>query len=101
MPTKVVRVEPHEVDHGQEWKDRILQNYKIHTARILEGGNFFTARKQHMFNNDVAMYTAKVTSDTEDFIVTLTLMRLFLSTKVAEHYYPNTVILRFANGTIW
>ena len=67
MPTKVVRVEPHEVDHGQEWKDRILQNYKIHTARISEGGNFFTARKQHMFNNDVAMYTAKVTSDTEDF----------------------------------
>ncbi|PHS20379.1 MAG: homogentisate 1,2-dioxygenase [Kangiella sp.] len=67
MPTKVIRVEPYKMDHGQEWKDRILQNYKVHTAQITEGGNFFTSRKKHLFNNDVAMYTAKVTEDTQDF----------------------------------
>jgi homogentisate 1,2-dioxygenase len=67
MPTKVIKVEPYEIDHGREWKDKILQNYKLHTARITDGGNFFTARKQHMFNSDVAMYTARVTDDTDDF----------------------------------
>ena len=67
MPTKVVRVEPYSIDHGQEGKDQILQNYKVHTAQIEDGGNFFTARKKHLFNNDVAMYTAKVTEDTQDF----------------------------------
>jgi len=67
MPTKVIRVEPYNIDHGIEWQDRILQNYKIHTAQLASSGNFFTSRKQHMFNSDVAMYTAKVTEDTEDF----------------------------------
>lgn len=67
MPTKVIKVEPYSLDHGQEWQDKILQNYKIHTAQLDSSGNFFSARKQHMFNADVAMYTAKVTQDTDDF----------------------------------
>jgi homogentisate 1,2-dioxygenase len=67
MPTKVIKVEPYSLDHGQEWQDKILQNYKIHTAHLDSSGNFFSARKQHMFNADVAMYTAKVTQDTDDF----------------------------------
>jgi len=67
MPTKVVKVEPYKIDHGQQWQDQILQNYKVHTAQITEGGNFFTARKLHLFNADVAMSTAKITEGTEDF----------------------------------
>ena len=67
MPTKVIKVEPYSLDHGQEWQDKILQNYKIHTAQLDSSGNFFSARKQHMFNADVAMYTAKVTQDTDYF----------------------------------
>ncbi len=67
MPTKVTKVEPYRLEHGREWQDRILQNYKIHTAQLESSGNFFSARKQHMFNADVAMYTARVTEDTEQF----------------------------------
>lgn len=67
MPTKVIKVEPYNLVHGQEWQDKILQNYKIHTAQLDSSGNFFSARRQHMFNADVAMYTAKVTEDTEHF----------------------------------
>lgn len=67
MPTKVIKVEPYNIEHGCEWKDKILQNYKIHTAQLESAGNFFSARKRQMFNNDVAMYTAKVTEDTNDF----------------------------------
>lgn len=67
MPTKVVKVEPYLIDHGQEWKDQLLQNYKIHTDQLESSGNFFNARKMHLFNHDVAMYTAKVTEDTQDF----------------------------------
>ncbi len=67
MPTKVLEVEPYQLEHGEEWQDKVLQNYKIHTARLQSAGNFFTARKQHMFNADVAMYTAKVTEETDDF----------------------------------
>ncbi len=67
MPTKVLRVEPYEVNHGEEWQDSLLQNYKIHTARGESSGNFYTARRRQVFNNDVALYTAKVTEDTTDF----------------------------------
>lgn len=67
MPTKVIRVEPYLLSHGEEWKDTLLQNYKIHTQRGESSGNFFSARRSHVFNNDVAMYTAKVTEDTSDF----------------------------------
>ena len=67
MPTKVLRVEPYEVNHGEEWHDAMLQNYKVHTFRGESSGNFFTARRRQVFNNDVALYTAKVTEDTSDF----------------------------------
>lgn len=67
MPTKVLRVEPYEIDHGQEWKDTLLQNYKVHTQRGESSGNFFSARRTHVFNHDVAMYTANVTEDTQQF----------------------------------
>ena len=67
MPTKVVKVAPYTIDHGEQWLDKILQNYKVHTAQITDGGNFFSARKKHLYNADVSVYTAKVTEDTEDF----------------------------------
>jgi len=67
MPSKVVRVEPYSLDHGAEWQDTILQNYKIHSQKVDGEGNFFTARKKFLFNADCAIYTAKVTEDTEQF----------------------------------
>jgi homogentisate 1,2-dioxygenase len=67
MPTKVIKVEPYQLSHGEEWKDTLLQNYKIHTQRGQSSGNFYSARQAHVFNQDVAMYTAKVTEDTDDF----------------------------------
>jgi homogentisate 1,2-dioxygenase len=67
MPTKVIKVEPYQLSHGEEWKDTLLQNYKIHTQRSQGGGNFYSARQSHLFNQDVAMYTAKVTEDTDNF----------------------------------
>jgi len=67
MPTKVIKVEPYAIDHGKILNDQILQNYKIHTAKITHGGNFFTARKMQLSNADVAIYTARVTEDTQSF----------------------------------
>ncbi len=67
MPSKVLRVEPYSLQHGDEWNDTLLQNYKAHSMRAESSGNFFTSRIKHMFNNDVAMYTAKVTEDTDLF----------------------------------
>ena len=67
MPSKVVSVEPHQLNHGEEWQDTILQNYKIHSKGADGTGNFFSSRKKMLFNADCAMYTAKVTEDTDDF----------------------------------
>ena len=67
MPTKVLKTEPYKLEHGKEWQDEILQNYKIHTYRLEYGGNFFSSRKKIVFNNDCALYTARVTEDTVEF----------------------------------
>jgi len=67
MPTKVLSVEPVSLSHGETWDDDLIQNYKVHTARLDGGGNFYSARKKLVFNGDVAMYTAKVTTPCEHF----------------------------------
>lgn len=67
MPSKVVRDEPYGLNHGEEWKDTILQNYKIHSKRADATGNFFSARRKMLFNGDCALYTAKVTEPSELF----------------------------------
>ncbi len=67
MPTKTLRVEPYELFHGEEWQDSVIQNYKLNTKKADATGNFFTARRMHNFNNDCAIYTAKVTEDSEQF----------------------------------
>ncbi|WIO74003.1 homogentisate 1,2-dioxygenase [Porticoccaceae bacterium LTM1] len=67
MPCKTLAVDTMSVLHGEEWQDTLLQNYRMDTKKADGEGNFFTARKKHMFNVDVAIYTAKVTEDTEQF----------------------------------
>jgi len=67
MPCKVVRVEPYAIDHGETWEPEFLENYKIHTQKLENTGNFFSARQKLTFNHDVSLYTAKVTEDTEAF----------------------------------
>ncbi|MET1254633.1 homogentisate 1,2-dioxygenase [Aliikangiella maris] len=67
MPCKVSEVKPHQIFHGEQWRDSLLQNYKVHTSQCNSEGNFFESRKMHLFNDDVAIYTAKVTEDTSQF----------------------------------
>ncbi|MCG9721805.1 homogentisate 1,2-dioxygenase [Shewanella sp. Isolate7] len=67
MPTKALEVSPFEVDHGHTWQDTLIQNYKLDAKQADREGNFYSARNKIFFNNDVAMYSAKVTQDTEEF----------------------------------
>ena len=67
MPTKVVRDEPYQLDHGAEWQDAILQNYKAHTRQADASGNFISARRKMVFNADCALYTARVTEASDEF----------------------------------
>ncbi len=67
MPTKALAVAPYHVDHGSGWEDSLIQNYKLDSKEADKAGNFFSARNKIFFNTDVAMYTAKVTGDTEAF----------------------------------
>ena len=67
MPSKVIRVENYSLSHGETWADTPLQNYKCHSMKATSSGNFFSSRIKQMYNNDVALYTANVTEDTELF----------------------------------
>lgn len=67
MPTKALEVSPFEVNHGQTWQDTLIQNYKLDAKLADREGNFYSARNKIFFNNDVAMYSAKVTEATEEF----------------------------------
>ncbi|MCL1058103.1 homogentisate 1,2-dioxygenase [Shewanella gelidimarina] len=67
MPTKALEVAPYRLSHGKDWQDSLIQNYKLDTKLADSEGNFFNARNKIFFNNDVAMYTAKVTEDTDEF----------------------------------
>ncbi len=67
MPCKTLNVEPVKISHGEPWEDSLVQNYKIDTKISDTQGNFFSARSKLMYNADVAIYTAKVTKDTDQF----------------------------------
>ncbi|QYK00014.1 homogentisate 1,2-dioxygenase [Shewanella psychrotolerans] len=67
MPTKALTVAPYNLSHGDTWQDSLIQNYKLDSRQVDRDGNFFSARNKIFFNNDVAMYTAKVTQNTEEF----------------------------------
>lgn len=68
MPTKTVRIERHNrEDAGAVWDDALIQYYKFDTKRADRTGNFFSARNKFMHNDDVAMYSAKVTEDSTQF----------------------------------
>ncbi len=67
MPTKSISVESFAIDHGAAWTDSLVQNYKLDSRQSDGQGNFYSARKKHFYNADVAMYTAKVTEDTSQF----------------------------------
>ncbi|QBF84459.1 homogentisate 1,2-dioxygenase [Shewanella maritima] len=67
MPTKAIDVAPYSVNHGEAWQDALIQNYKLDSKKADTQGNFFSARNKIFFNNDVAMYTAKVTEATDEF----------------------------------
>ncbi|MGI2260170.1 homogentisate 1,2-dioxygenase [Shewanella sp. GXUN23E] len=67
MPTKALDVSALSVTHGEHWQDSLIQNYKLDSRKADRDGNFFTARNKLFFNNDVAMYTARVTEDTKCF----------------------------------
>jgi homogentisate 1,2-dioxygenase len=67
MPTKTLDVSPLGLSHGEPWTDPLVQNYKVDTKEADVRGNFFSARVKLMYNDDVAMYSARVTEDTEQF----------------------------------
>ncbi|MCL1145836.1 homogentisate 1,2-dioxygenase [Shewanella sp. 10N.261.52.F9] len=67
MPTKALSVSPYSLSHGEVWQDSLVQNYKLDTKKADCKGNFFNSRNKIFFNNDVAMYTANVTEDTNEF----------------------------------
>ena len=67
MPTKALEVSALSVEHGQHWQDSLIQNYKLDSRKADRAGNFFSARNKLFFNNDVAIYTARVSEDTDCF----------------------------------
>ncbi|MCF1439542.1 MAG: homogentisate 1,2-dioxygenase, partial [Shewanella sp.] len=67
MPTKALEVSPLSVEHGQPWEDSLIQNYKLDSRKADRAGNFCSARNKLFFNNDVAIYTARVSEDTDCF----------------------------------
>ncbi|ABV87197.1 homogentisate 1,2-dioxygenase [Shewanella pealeana] len=67
MPTKALAVSPYSLSHGEDWQDSLVQNYKLDTKQADCGGNFFSSRNKIFFNNDVAMYTAKVSEECDEF----------------------------------
>jgi homogentisate 1,2-dioxygenase len=67
MPTKTIDIKRHSVDHGEHWEDSLIQYYKFDTIKSDKKGNFFTARNKQLHNDDVALYTAKVSEDTDQF----------------------------------
>ncbi|WP_199911744.1 hypothetical protein [Dongshaea marina] len=67
MPTKSLAMESFSIDHGQAWSDALVQNYKLDSRLADSEGNFFTARNKQFYNQDLAIYTARVTTDTEQF----------------------------------
>ena len=67
MPSKTISIEKHQIEHGSHWDDALIQYYKFDTKDSDGKGNFFTSRKQFLFNDDVALYTAKVSEVTEKF----------------------------------
>lgn len=67
MPTKALEVAPYSLDHGANWEDSLVQNYKLDSRDADREGNFFSARNKIFYNNDLALYTAKVTADTDEF----------------------------------
>ncbi|MGI2121259.1 homogentisate 1,2-dioxygenase [Shewanella baltica] len=67
MPTKALEVAPYSLGHGANWEDSLVQNYKLDSRDADREGNFFSARNKIFYNNDLALYTAKVTADTNEF----------------------------------
>lgn len=67
MPTKALEVAPYSLGHGANWEDSLVQNYKLDSRDADREGNFFSARNKIFYNNDLALYTAKVTADTDEF----------------------------------
>lgn len=67
MPTKALEVAPYSLGHGANWEDSLVQNYKLDSRDADRKGNFFSARNKIFYNNDLALYTAKVTADTDKF----------------------------------
>ncbi|MCE9678576.1 homogentisate 1,2-dioxygenase [Shewanella sp. AS1] len=67
MPTKALSVENYELSHGATWQDSLIQNYKLDAKQADRQGNFFSGRNKIFFNQDVAIYSAKVTEDTQAF----------------------------------
>ena len=67
MPTKALEVAPYSLGHGANWEDSLVQNYKLDSRDADREGNFFSARNKIFYNNDLALYTAKVSADTDEF----------------------------------
>ncbi|MGL4476011.1 MAG: homogentisate 1,2-dioxygenase [Shewanella sp.] len=67
MPTKILENRVFDIDHGDNWQDALIQNYKLDSRLLDKSGNFFSARNKLFYNNDLAMYTAKVSEGTDNF----------------------------------
>lgn len=67
MPTKIIENCGISLEHGEKWQDALIQNYKIQPNLIDKSGNFYTARTKLFFNDDIAIYTAHVTENTDTF----------------------------------
>lgn len=67
LPTKTLSVEATSIDHGKHYQDALRQNYKLDTKQLDHLGDFITARNKIFFNDDLAIYTAKVTDVCDHF----------------------------------
>ena len=61
MPTKTLKVEGARIEHGAAWAEALINTYKVDSSLISSSGDLLTARRQFFYNDDVAVYTAKLT----------------------------------------
>lgn len=67
MPTKILQTEHISIQHGEIWKQPLIQNYKVNTNKLESSGNYIRSRQKIFFNDDIALYSANITQKSSEF----------------------------------
>jgi homogentisate 1,2-dioxygenase len=67
MPSKTLEIEKMQFDHGNNWDSELLQYIKFDSKETDKTGNYISARNKLMYNDDLVLYSAKVSEDFTDF----------------------------------